>query len=481
MGTQYKNHSKNKGGKSNKQWNTKKKGSQGKGFKGSVSDMKGNVFQCHGEANVANQFNQTMEALETYVSANFNEQVQQYMRHVIKYNEKPAIKRPANPPDMNDLFEVEVWKKKIDAYVKTETLLDQCMCKLYMTVWAQCSEAMKSKIRGTEGYTKMDKDLDVITLLKVIKGVSMHFDNQTYIPKSLDDAKKLFYSMKQGEHESHPAFHKRFCNHVEVIEHYGGELGADPILLKLERDFLARKGQWPPAFPLKVKEGTTPRQVAEKEQADYELVVLKRFARDRYLAIAYLTRCDPVRVGDYVNELHNDYIKGVDNHPADLTHAYNAVINYRPKGKVPNKGKRQQRDDNTQDRGNTDSSRDTAESNDDEDDTPLEDINLANIEKGKSKACWICGSEDHLMPECPKKKAWDEFMKDPKNGKKGIQMATMGGESDDEDNANNEEFDGGFGNLMFVQVTPKKQVQLITPTQSTMKSMKDRGVPVNPN
>ena len=108
MGTQYKNHSKNKGGKSNKQWNTKKKGSQCKGFKGSVSDMKGNVFQCHGEANVANQFNQTMEALETYVSANFNEQVQQYMRHVIKYNEKPAIKRPANPPDMNDLFEEEV-------------------------------------------------------------------------------------------------------------------------------------------------------------------------------------------------------------------------------------------------------------------------------------------------------------------------------------------------------------------------------------
>ena len=328
MGSQYKNQTRYKGNRSQKQGDKKRKGQKSSVFKGGISDMNGNVFQCHGEANVSNQFNRTMEALETYVSANFNDRIQLHLRHVLKYMEKPEVMRPNQPTDPNDLYMMEIWKKEIDAYVRLKELLEHSMGKLYVTVWSQCSKAMRSKIRGTTGFVSMDKNLDVIQLLKIIKGVTMHFDSQTYAPKSLDDAKKLFYNMKQGEHEKHPAFFKRFCNHVEVIEHYGGELGSDPVLLRLEQNFLEQQGKWPIKSGGIKADPDNPQPDEVRADIEYETSVLKKLARDRYLAIAYLTRCDQERVGEYVIDLHNDYVGGENRHPTTLTSAYNAVINY---------------------------------------------------------------------------------------------------------------------------------------------------------
>ena len=83
--------------------------------------MNGDVFQCHCKANVSNQFNRTLEALETYISSNFNDRVQLHLRHVIKYIERPEIKQPSPPTDSSDIFEAEIWKKEVDAYVKKGT------------------------------------------------------------------------------------------------------------------------------------------------------------------------------------------------------------------------------------------------------------------------------------------------------------------------------------------------------------------------
>ena len=85
-------------------------------------------------------------------------------------------------------------------------------------------------------------------------------------------------------------------------------------------------------------------------------------------------------------DLHNDYVSGEDRHPVSLTAAYNAVINYKPKGKIPSKNKKQQKSDWNQLRGQEKGQRDIVESEEDEEDNVKEDINMANIEKGK-KTC----------------------------------------------------------------------------------------------
>ena len=480
MGSQSRFPSKSKEGKHQKQWNNKKKkGNRGDGFKGSISEMNGNVFQCHGETNVSNQFNRTMEALKTYVASKFNDNIQVYLRHVIKYLEMPKIKKPDNPSNEKDPFEMEIWKREVDAYVKSKDLLHNSMGKLYVTVWSQCSEAMRSKVRGTSAYTDMDKDLDVIKLLKTIKGVSMHFDNQTYIPKSIDDAKKLFYSLKEGEHEKHPSFLKRFSNLVEVIEHYGGELGADPILLQLEQDFLSKQGRWPPPSIIVKQEGEVTTRQDLHQQFEYERNILKKSARDRYLAIAFVNRCDQDRVGEYATELHNAYINGDDRNPVNLTNAYNAVINYKPRTRKRNKSFKQNRDDKGKGRNEDDDPRDLADSGDD--DVVTDDINMNTVGKGK-KSCWVCGKEDHMMQDCPKKKAWDEFMKKKENANSNVQMAIMdqGEDSESDDDDNDDVFDGGMGNLMcmHIQESPKNE-QLVTPTQAMIQNMNEKGVKVN--
>ena len=108
---------------------------------------------------------------------------------------------------------------------------------------------------------------------------------------------------------------------------------------------------------MKTGEDENPSADDIKEQMEFELTVLKKLSRDRYLAIAYLTRCDTERVGEYVINLHNDYIGGDDRHPTTLTAAYNAVINYKHKDKPSSKSKKQHRDDKNQDRTDNDNSK----------------------------------------------------------------------------------------------------------------------------
>ena len=53
-------------------------------------------------------------------------------------------------------------------------------------------------------------------------------------------------------------------------------------------------------------------------------------ARDKTLAIAFLKRVRESKYGALVTDLENQYTRGTDQYPNDLTAAYNMLLNYRP-------------------------------------------------------------------------------------------------------------------------------------------------------
>ena len=68
---------------------------------------------------------------------------------------------------------------------------------------------------------------------------------------------------------------------------------------------------------------------------DEERRAAVKAAREKYLAMAFLSGADRARYGGLFKELHNDFTKGANNFPADVVCAYKLLNNYRGSPFVP--------------------------------------------------------------------------------------------------------------------------------------------------
>jgi Zinc knuckle len=94
-----------------------------------------------------------------------------------------------------------------------------------------------------------------------------------------------------------------------VIEHYGGLIGDDRILIQEEK----RRG------------GNT-------KGTDQEEAMFAESARNRAHAVAFLRHADQACYSLLVNDLENQFFRGNDQYPASVNDAYNLLINYKRPG-----------------------------------------------------------------------------------------------------------------------------------------------------
>lgn len=99
-----------------------------------------------------------------------------------------------------------------------------------------------------------------------------------------------------------------------VIEHYGGTIRKDPVLVK---EAMRRAGVSDPD---------------SKTYSDPEYKMGKKEAQDRFLAIAFLSGSDRARYSKLVTDLENNFTRGTDQYPKDLTMAYNLLVNFKGAG-----------------------------------------------------------------------------------------------------------------------------------------------------
>jgi hypothetical protein len=212
-----------------------------------------------------------------------------------------VLEKPAKPGDDADEVDLEIWKEDIRDLSKRKRVLRGNLAAVQAVIWGQCSEAMKAKVKSLDGYDASTETNDCKWLLSNIKAVTMQFDAKHNGYVSMLNATAGFLNCRQQPGQSADNYLEALKSHTDTIEYHGGTLALNVNL-------------------------------APKTKADgskYSNAERAKIARDCTLAAALIRGSDPTRYGTLVAELANQYSKGKDEYPTDLTSAYSLLVNYR--------------------------------------------------------------------------------------------------------------------------------------------------------
>ena len=169
-------------------------------------------------------FEDFQESLMQYTAANLKKGND--LKPLIKFLMDP-IKRIGSAPDAvegmrDDREKFETWKEKLSKYNRRIELIEDNMEKLYGIVMGQCTESLKSEIKGEDDYEDAEMDSNALWLMQTIKRISAGINTkknevQAYVNKIRD-----MVLLIQKADESLDAFQKRFRSAVQTLELAGG-------------------------------------------------------------------------------------------------------------------------------------------------------------------------------------------------------------------------------------------------------------------
>ena len=234
------------------------------------------------------------------------------------------------------------YDKEIDHYLKDLKQYKKNKGIVFVVIMGQCSPAMKNKLKSMSEFKQLDKDNDVIGLLKLIKNLThAKVDIQYEHWCAMQSVRKLLL-IQQHEREDLTAYYDRLVANRDVAEE-----------------------QWGKLLPTKLVSDST----------DEDEV------RNRFQACIFLAGADKPKYGKVVEELNNQFLSGQNNYPKSVE----AMMEYlshrmdeKQKEKTPTKKK---------------------------DDTEDEGIGATSLaQKGNKKKhfkCYKCGGKGHKAPDCP--------------------------------------------------------------------------------
>ena len=260
--------------------------------------MDGNVFECHDEQSDRRQYAKTVEALKGHVNQTLKNPEDVACLFAIEPR-LPTIEKPVLPPDADE-GDRELWKEDLKDLNKRRRVLRGNLMAVEAMIWAQCSEAMRSKVKALPGYLKATEESDCKWLLSSIQSVTMQFDAKHKGYLSMLNATAAFVNCRQQPNQTADHYMEAMKGHADTIEYHGGRIALNPNLA-----------------PEVAPNGTayTPEQ-------------REKIARDGTIACAYIRGSDPARYGTLVAELSNLYARGKDDYPLDLSSAYSMLVDY---------------------------------------------------------------------------------------------------------------------------------------------------------
>jgi hypothetical protein len=132
-------------------------------------------------------------------------------------------------------------------------------------------------------------------------------ESRKYEEETVWGAISKFYSAKQDASTSNAKYLSIFKSSIDAIEHFGASVGDHPVLIQKE---------------LKLAGNADTNDAGEIEEAQVA-------ARNKFYAYAFIKNADTSRYGPLMDELSNQHTLGSDQFPADVTAAYNLLLNYK--------------------------------------------------------------------------------------------------------------------------------------------------------
>jgi len=186
-----------------------------------VLGLEKHTFNC-GHPKYAAKFTTSLKAIANYVQKEYEnaEPVAQAMRGLtdvqILIDEEPTLLEgvPANDP-RNDII-IFKWKENWKIAKRQEQFLESNVSKAYALVLEQCSEAMKTAVKGLPGHEIVAENVDLIELLKEIKGVACNHKANIQGTYALVQSTKTLWTHIQLPHVSNDQYMENFMALVGV-------------------------------------------------------------------------------------------------------------------------------------------------------------------------------------------------------------------------------------------------------------------------
>ena len=121
------------------------------------------------------------------------------IRLAVENLELSIINKPSDPPAGATRTQECIWEKQVDDYVKQIKYLNENIKTLYSLVWGQCTDVKHQKVEALPNFNGMSSEGDGLSLLKAIKNMAFIYQSQKYLPHSMYESMKCFYSMMQGK------------------------------------------------------------------------------------------------------------------------------------------------------------------------------------------------------------------------------------------------------------------------------------------
>ena len=82
--------------------------------------------------------------------------------------------------------------------MKRRSTLDDNVQKCYSLVLGQCTYLLKSKLKQSHEWNATSTTHDVLILIRIIRTITLKFDEQKYLPLALHQAKENFCNIRKG-------------------------------------------------------------------------------------------------------------------------------------------------------------------------------------------------------------------------------------------------------------------------------------------
>jgi phage pi2 protein 07 len=195
-------------------------------FEGRIEALNGNVYEYSYKQ--ADTYTKTTKEIAEYIGQTFKYRNDALL--AVLFLNAPTFEIPPDPPTGASKSEQRMWEKKIDEFVKRESIYNENMKSAYSVVWGQCTDALRAKLEANDNHATIALEGDAIGLLKNIRDAAFNFQSEKYKSHALQEAKRQFYQIYQKRSMTCQTYLEKFGSHVEYIEHCGGSI-VDDIMM----------------------------------------------------------------------------------------------------------------------------------------------------------------------------------------------------------------------------------------------------------
>lgn len=276
-------------------------------FSGDHEDLHGFVYTYDSHAR-ANQYDKTTERVAQWVKKELSFNMDIY-NSMMKLEEPSTNDWKPKLPENADATDRAFFSEEIKEYMLRKRTYANNRSKMYTIVLGQCSDPMKAKLEGQEDWEEINTEHNLVKLLKNIKVWMLNQQGSKSPVVAAYSSIIALTRVRQNRHESLMDYRKRFIAASQVLEHIEVDLGTS--LKKIVGKTLQ-------------SDGVTTRESATNSQ----LKAAETKVLNRLLAVAFISGADRARYQEIEADLENQYLKGIDQYPVDVTGAYNRLMEW---------------------------------------------------------------------------------------------------------------------------------------------------------